>query len=82
MAKEVVRRKYYSTADIQEILGIGRTSANSLMHMFEERGQLFRYGNTLRVKISDFDKWVDENTGIKRKPVIRSMWDELEARRG
>lgn len=55
-------KRFYSTADIQNILGIGRTTANQIMHLFEKRGQLFRTGNTMRVEIKIFEEWVKQNT--------------------
>ena len=58
--------KYYSTLDIQTILGISRTSANNLMHMFDGRGQMLRFENTMRVKIKDFEAWeIERTTGRK-----------------
>ena len=55
-------KRYYSTADVQTILGVGRTKANEIMHMFEKRGQLFRHENTLRVEIKVFEDWVKQRT--------------------
>jgi len=56
------KRRYYSTKDIEEILGVSRSKANQIMHMFEERGQLFRDGSTMRVEIPVFDAWCEEQT--------------------
>ena len=56
------KKRYYSTAEVQEILGVSRSNANAIMHMFEKRGQLFRHGNTLRVEIKIFDEWLQERT--------------------
>ena len=61
----VPKRRYYKTAEIQEILGISKTKANAILHMFEHRGQLFRDGNTLRVKIEDFEAYLEEKTKQK-----------------
>lgn len=60
------KRRYYSTRDIETILAISRSKAIQIMHMFEERGQLFRQGNTLRVKIAIFEDWCQEQTNIRR----------------
>lgn len=57
------KKRYYTTTEVQTILGVSRTKANEIMHVFEKRGQLFRHGNTLRVKISVFDEWLEECTG-------------------
>jgi len=54
--------RYYSTKNVEEILGVSRTTANQIMHMFEKRGQLFRYGNTMRVEIKVFEEWVKQRT--------------------
>lgn len=54
--------RYYSTKNVEEILGVSRTTANQIMHMFEKRGQLFRYGNTMRVEIKVFEEWVKQST--------------------
>lgn len=55
-------RRYYSTADVQAILGISRTKSNQIMHMFEYRGQLFRDGTLMRVEIETFERWLREQT--------------------
>lgn len=54
------QRRFYSTQDVMEILGISKSKANQLMHMFEFRGQLFRDGRVMRVKIKDFEQWLKE----------------------
>ncbi len=54
-----VQQKYYSTKQEAKLLSVSKTTANQIMHMFEHRGQLFRYGNTLRVEIKVFDEWVN-----------------------
>jgi len=56
------KKRYYSTKDIQTMLGISRSKANQIMHMFEYRGQLFRCGSTLRVEITVFEDWCREQT--------------------
>ena len=55
-------RKYYKTSDIMNLLGIGRTAAQAIMHQFEMKGKLLKYGNTLRVKITDFEEWEKDHT--------------------
>lgn len=57
------KRRYYSTKDIQVILGIGKTKANELMHMFDSRGQLLKIGRTLRVEINTFEEWLNNQRG-------------------
>lgn len=63
----MVTRMYYSTKDVQTILAVSRTTANQIMHIFEKRGQLFRSGSIMRVKIRDFEEWVNEQTESRRK---------------
>lgn len=55
-----VQQQYYSTKEVARLLSVSRTTANQIMHMFEYRGQLFRYGNTMRVEIKVFNDWVDK----------------------
>ncbi len=60
------KKRFYSTKDIETILGISRSTANQIMHHFEKRGQLFRYGNTLRVEIDVFEQWQAEQTSQRQ----------------
>ena len=53
-----VRAQYYGTREIRAILGIGKTRANELMHMFEQRGLLFRVGRLMMVKANVFDDYL------------------------
>ena len=57
-----IKQRYYSTRDIQMILGISRTKANQIMHEFEREGKLFRHENTMRIKIDDFEDWFTQHT--------------------
>ena len=50
--------QYYGTKEFKAILGIGKTKANELMHMFEQRGLLFRVGKLMKVKASVFDDYL------------------------
>ena len=59
-----VQQQYYSTKEVARLLSVSKTTANQIMHMFEYRGQLFRYGNTLRVEIKVFNEWVDQQKRI------------------
>ena len=56
------KQRYYSTKDVQTILNVSRTTANQIMHMFEGRGQLLRFGNSLRVEIKVFEDWAKQST--------------------
>lgn len=56
------KQLYYSTKDIETVLNVSRSKAIQIMHMFGERGQLFRQGNTLRVEIKIFEAWRGEQT--------------------
>lgn len=55
------KRRYYSTKDVMEILGISKSKANAIMHMFEHQGKLLREGKLMRVEVSVFEKWVADN---------------------
>ncbi len=57
------KKRFYSAKDIETILGVSRSKAIQIMHIFEKRGQLFRLGNTLRVEIDVFERWQTEQTG-------------------
>lgn len=58
------KRRYYSTNDIMEILGISKSKANAIMHMFEYQGKLLREGKLMRVEVSVFEKWLEEKAQI------------------
>lgn len=74
--------EYYSSKDIQEILGVGKRKANEILHMFEQRGQLFRDGKTLRVRISYFEEWRDRIDGeAKRAQVIERRFGGVPQKR-
>lgn len=54
-------KQYYSPRDIMDILSVSKTEALRIMHMFEMRGQMSRFGDkTIRVKIKDFDAWTKQ----------------------
>ena len=54
-------KQYYSPKDIMEILSVSKAEALRIMHTFEQRGQMFRFGDkTIRVKIKDFTAWERE----------------------
>ena len=63
---EEVKKEYYSTRDVQTMLGVSRTTANQIMHDFEKAGKLFRRGQTIRVTIKDFDEWRRQHTTPRR----------------
>lgn len=61
-------QKYYSTADIMNMLSVSKTEALRIMHMFEMRGQMSRFGEKiLRVKVEDFEEWENECCGEGRR---------------
>lgn len=56
------KRRYYSTRDVQTILGVSRSKAIQIMHHFEKRGLLLRFENTMRVSVDVFEAWCEEHT--------------------
>lgn len=64
-----VRRRFLSTRDVMEILGISKSTAIRLMHSFAETGQLFRRGRLLRIDEDTFNEWLNNhmNSGQKIK---------------
>ena len=54
-----IRSQYYGTREIRAILGIGKTKANELMHMFELRGQAYKVGKLYKVKEKVFNDWLN-----------------------
>lgn len=63
---ESSKRRFYSTKDIMEILGISKSKANALMHMFEYQGKLFRDGRLMRVEIGIFEEWLQGSVSPAR----------------
>ena len=57
------KRRFYSSKDIQVMLGIGKTKANELMHMFDSQGKLLRIGQAMRVDIDTFEQWLMNQQG-------------------
>lgn len=50
--------RYYSPKDIMSILSISKTEALRIVHMFETRGKMYRFGEkVLRVRVKDFEEW-------------------------
>lgn len=62
-----VEKQYYSTKEVQTILGVSRTTANQIMHEFERAGHLFRHGTTLRVEIKAFKEWLRQHTAAPER---------------
>jgi len=59
--------RYYGPNDIMEIMSVSRATANRIMHMFEQRGELFHRGRLLRVSSKAFDRWVKEETDTQQR---------------
>ena len=60
MPQNSSEKRFISTNDIAEILGIGKTAANEIMHSFEKSGNLYRFGTRklMRVEKKVFEKWM------------------------
>ena len=62
MAKAITG--YYGATQIMEILNVSRSKALQILHSFERHGKLVRFGpKTLRVEISEFNKWLEQCGG-------------------
>lgn len=55
--KETPERRTYTVEDVARILGIGRTSAYTLVK--EGHFKIVRIGNAIRVSKRSFDEWLD-----------------------
>lgn len=60
-----VRVQFYGTREIRAALGIGKTKAVEIMHMFEQRGQIYMIGNRYKVRAQHFEDWL-ENEARRR----------------
>lgn len=76
-------KRYYTTADIMEILDVGKRKANEIMHMFDERGQMLNLGDrTMRVRITYFEEWLERQDGeAKRQKALDRQFQRAGARR-
>lgn len=59
--------KFLSGKDISERLNIGRTHANEILHIFGQRGQLYRFQRSLRVREDVFNAWIEEECKVDSK---------------
>ena len=73
---------YYDTKDIMDVLKVGKRKANEIMHMFDQRGEMFRYGKTMRVRKMYFDAWLNRIDGPEvRKKVLDKEFQRVSTRR-
>ena len=74
--------RYYDTQDIMDVLKVGKHKANEIMHMFEQRGEMFRHGKTMRVRKSYFEAWLERMDGPEnRKRILDNEFQRTSARR-
>ena len=74
--------RYYDSKDVMEILKVGKRKANEIMHMFEQRGEMFRHGKTMRVRKTYFEAWLNRVDGPeKRKAVLDREFRHTSTRR-
>ena len=66
MPRKKAMPRFYGTADIMVMLGVSYTTASALMHQFEKRGQMLRFGKSMRVAIPVFEEWVNEHMLVKK----------------
>ena len=73
---------YYDTKDIMDVLKVGKRKANEIMHMFDQRGEMFRFGKTMRVRKMYFDAWLNRIDGPEvRKKVLDKEFQRVGTRR-
>lgn len=60
-------KMYYCADDVARILGVGKNTSYEILHSFEARGQLFKFGKTLRVRVDYFNKWLEEHEKTVRR---------------
>lgn len=79
---EMAECMYYDSQDIMELLKVGKHKANEIMHMFEQRGQLFRHGKTMRIRKAYFDEWLSQMDGPeKRSAVLNAEFQRARRRK-
>ena len=61
---------YMDTKDVMDVLKVGKRKANEIMHMFDGRGELFRFGKTMRVRKVYFDAWLNRIDGPDRRKAV------------
>lgn len=73
---------YYDTKDIMDVLKVGKRKANEIMHMFDQRGEMFRFGKTMRVRKAYFDAWLNRVDGAeKRKKTLDAQFQRVRTAR-
>lgn len=65
-------KQTYTAKEVAEYLGISMTSAYNLM--FAEDFPSFRVGTRWRVKVMDFDRWVEQTQAGKNRNVRMWPW--------
>ncbi len=72
--------RYYDTKDIMDVLKVGKRKANEIMHIFEQRGEMFRLGKTMRVRKTYFDAWLNRMDGPeKRRKALEIEFKRMNA---
>ena len=62
IATQSIGKRTYTVREIEEILGIGRTSAYKLIH--SGQFQMVRIGSAIRISKASFDDWLDKQSLI------------------
>lgn len=58
-------KEFLRAEDLQNMLGIGRTRALDIMHMFIQNGSAFVYGRVYRVRAEIFHAWHSPQEELK-----------------
>ena len=56
-------QRYYSSKDVQNVLGCSKSYANQIMHMFDANNKMIRLGRSMRIEAQAFETWLEELKG-------------------
>jgi len=56
-------KEFYNSSEIAERLGLTAYQVNQLMHQFEANHAAVRIGRQYRIRMSVFDRWLNEQDG-------------------
>lgn len=66
----MTEQMYYDSKDIQTILKVGKRKANEILHMFDQRGEMFKDGRTMRIRKTYFEAWLNRKDGPEKREAV------------